>query len=93
MLLGAYVFCLVPLAWTIAILGKMDQNIVFSSQVSKFTWASLLLALVSLILGSKWILRKKQDLPPPSLLSLVYCSLIIAFMSGGVMVHTLITYS
>jgi hypothetical protein len=92
-LLGAYLFCLLPLAWTIAILGKMDKHMVFSSQVSQITWASLLLAVASLILGSKWMLRKKQDLPPPSLLSLVFCTLIIAFMSGGVMVHTLITYS
>jgi hypothetical protein len=92
-LLGAYLFCLAPLSWTIAILGKMEENIVFSSQISQFTWASLALALASLILGSKWMLKKKQDLPPPSLLSLVFCTLIIAFLSGGVMVHTLITYS
>ena len=92
-ILGAYLFCLVPLAWTIAILGKMEKNIVFSSQVAQFTWASLLLALASLILGSKWMLRKKQELPPPSLLSLAFCTLIIAFLGGGVMIHTLITYS
>jgi hypothetical protein len=92
-LLGAYLFCLVPLAWTIAILAKMDKNIVFSSQVAQFTWASLLLALASLVLGSNWMLRKKQDLPPPSLLSLAFCTLIIAFLGGGVMIHTLITYS
>ena len=91
-LLGAYLFCLAPLAWTIAILGNMNKHIVFSSQISQFTWASLLLALASLALGSKWLLKKKQDLPPPSLLSLVFCTLIIAFMSGGVMVHTLITH-
>ena len=58
-LLIAYFFCLFPLGWSIAILGKMEKNIVFSNQVSYFTWAGLLLAVVSLILGFKWMLRKK----------------------------------
>ena len=90
-LLLAYFFCLFPLGWSIAILGKMEKNIVFSNQVSQFTWAGLLLAVVSLILGFKWMLRKKES--PPSLLSLVVCTVLIAFFSGGVMIHTLATYS
>ncbi len=92
-LLGAYFFCLVPLAWSIAVLGKMDKNIVFSNQISQLTWASIIFALGSLILGSKWMLKKKEEPPAPSLLSLVICTLLIAAISGGVMVHTLITYS
>ncbi|MEE3253977.1 MAG: hypothetical protein VX227_06875, partial [Nitrospinota bacterium] len=59
-------------------------------QVSQFTWAGLLLAVVSLILGFKWMLRKKES---PSLLSLVVCTVLIAFFSGGVMIHMLVTYS
>lgn len=90
-LLLAYFFCLFPLGWSIAILGKMEKNIVFSNQVSQFTWAGLLLAVVSLILGFKWMLRKKES--PPSLLSLVVCTVLIAFFSGGVMIHTFVTYS
>ena len=92
-LLIAYFFCLFPLGWSIAILGKMEKNIVFSNQVSYFTWAGLMLAVVSLILGFKWMLRKKEESSPPSLLSLVICTLLIATISGGVMVHTLATYS
>ena len=92
-LFGAYFFCLVPLAWSIAVLGKMETNIVFSNQVSQLTWASLLFALVSLILGIKWMRRKKEDPPSPSLLSLVICTLLIAAIGGGVMIHTLVTYS
>ena len=92
-LLSAYFSCLFSLGWSIAILGKMDKNIVFSNQVSYFTWAGLMLAVVSLILGFKWMLRKKEESSPPSLLSLVICTLLIATISGGVMVHTLVTYS
>jgi len=92
-LLGAYIFGLFPLAWSIAVLGNMDKDIVFSSQISQLTWASLFLALVSLVLGSKWLLRKKEEPPQPSLLSLMTCTLLIAIFSGGVMVHTLVTYS
>jgi len=92
-LLGAYFFCLFPLGWSIAVLGKMEENIVFSNQISQFTWAGLILAVVSLILGCKWILRKKDEPSPPSLLSLMVCTLLIAAISGGVMVHTLVNYS
>jgi len=75
------------------VLGKMEENIVFSNQISQFTWAGLILAVVSLILGCKWILRKKDEPSPPSLLSLMVCTLLIAAISGGVMVHTLVNYS
>ena len=93
LLLGAYIFCLFPLAWSIAVLGKLDKNIVFSAQISQLTWASLGLALTSFILGCKWILNKKKETPQPSLLSLMACTLLIAFFGGAVMLHTLITYS
>jgi hypothetical protein len=92
-LLGAYLFCLFPLAWSIAVLGKMNKSIVFSSQVSLLTWASLFLVLVSFALGCKWVFRKKEAPPQPSLLSLVGCTMLITMISGGVMVYTLITYT
>ena len=92
-LLGAYFFCLFPLGWSIAVLGKMEKNIVFSNQVSQCTWACLMLAVISLVLGCKWMFKQKEEPLPPSLLSLMVCSLLIAVISGGVMVHTLITYS
>ncbi len=92
-LLGAYLCCLFPLAWSIAVLGKMDKNIVFSSQISLLTWTSLSLALVSFILGSRWVFRKKGEPPQPSLLSLMVCTMLITMISGGVMVYTLITYT
>ena len=92
-LLGAYFSCLLPLGWSIAILGKMEKNISFSNQVSQFTWASLMLAVLSVVLGFKWLLGKKDESPPLSLLSLMACALLIAAISGSVMVHTLITYS
>jgi len=92
-LLGAYFSCLFPLGWSIAIIGKMEKNILFSNQVSQFTWAGLMLAVVSVVLGFKWLQRKKEESPPPSLLSLMVCTLLIATISGSVMVHTLITYS
>ena len=93
LLLGAYIFCLFPLAWSIAVLGKMDKNIVFSTQVSQFTWPFLIVALTSFILGCKWIFDIKKETPQPSLLSLMACTLLIAFFGGVVMVYTLITYS
>ena len=93
LLLGAYIFCLFPLAWSIAVLGKLDKNIVFSTQISQLTWASLVVALTSFILGCKWIFNKKKETPQPSLLSLMACTLLIAFFGGAVMFHTLITYS
>ena len=92
-LLGAYLFCLFPLAWSIAVLGKMNKSIVFSSQVSLLTWASLFLVLVSFALGCKWVFRKKEAPPQPSLLSLIGCTMLITMISGGVMVYTLITYT
>ncbi|MBT5471398.1 MAG: hypothetical protein HOK41_12415 [Nitrospina sp.] len=92
-LLGAYLFCMFPLAWSIAVLGKMDKNVVFSSLINQLTWASLSLAVVALALGIKWIFKDKEEAPQPSLLSLVGCTLVIAFISGGVMIHTLVTYS
>ena len=92
-LLGAYLFCLFPLAWSIAVLGKMNKSIVFSSEVSLLTWASLFLVLVSFALGCKWVFRKKEAPPQPSLLSLIGCTMLITMISGGVMVYTLITYT
>ena len=92
-LLGAYLFCLFPLAWSIAVLGKMNKSIVFSSEVSLVTWASLFLVLVSFALGCKWVFRKKEAPPQPSLLSLIGCTMLITMISGGVMVYTLITYT
>ena len=92
-LLGAYLFCLFPLAWSITVLGKMDKSIVFSSKVSLLTWASLFLVLVSFALGCKWVFRKKEAPPQPSLLSLIGCTILITMISGGVMVYTLITYT
>ena len=93
LLLGAYLFCMFPLAWSIAVLGKMDKNIVFSTQITQLTWASLIVALTSLLLGCRWMLSKKKGPLQPSLLSLMACTLLIAFFGGSVMVYTLITYS
>ena len=92
-LLGAYFFCLFPLGWSIAILGKMDKNIVFSQQISQLTWAALILAFVSFILGLKWMLKIKKEPSVPSLLSLMVSSFLIAIISGGVMIYTLATSS
>ena len=52
LLLGTYLLSLLPLAWSIAVLGKMDKNIVFSRQISQLTWSSLILVLISLTLGT-----------------------------------------
>ena len=93
LLLGAYIFCLLPLSWSIALLGKLDKNIVFSTQISQLTWASFVVALASFIMGCKWMFSKKKDLFQPSLFSLVTCTLLIAFFAGAVMLHTLIKYS
>ena len=92
-LLGAYFFCLFPLGWSIAILGKMEKNIVFSQEISQFTWAALILAFGSFILGIKWMLRIKEEPSAPSLLSLMVSSFLIAIISAGVMIHTLATFS
>ena len=93
LLLGAYIFCLLPLSWSIALLGKLDKNIVFSTQISQLTWASFVVALASFIMGCKWMFSKKKELFQPSLFSLVTCTLLIAFFAGAVMLHTLIKYS
>ena len=71
----------------------MDKNIIFSSQVSLLTWASLFLALGSAGLGAKWVFGIKEEPPQPSLLSLMACTMLIAMISGGVMIYTLISYN
>ncbi len=92
LLMAAYFFCLFPLGWAFAVLGKMEKNVVFSSTISQLSWAALLLAAVALGLGCKWAFQKKAELTQPSLLSLVGCTLLISLMSAGVMIHTLWTY-
>ena len=82
-----------PLGWSIAILGKMEKNIVFSQQISQLTWAALILAFGSFILGIKWVLRTKEEPSAPSLLSLMVSSFLIAIISAGVMIHTLANFS
>ena len=92
-LLGAYFFCLFPLGWSIAVFGKMDKNIIFSTQISQLTWASLIVALASLLLGCKWMFNKEKEIHQASLLSLMTCTLLIAIFGSSVMIFTLITYS
>ena len=89
----AYILCLPPLGWSVALLGNMDADVVFTSSIAQSTWACLGIALLALGLGSIW-LKKNLTLPPPApLLSLVACTLVISLLSAGVMVHMLKTFA
>ena len=89
----AYILCLPPLGWSVALLGNMDADVVFTSSIAQSTWACLGIALLVLGLGSIW-LKKNITLPPPApLLSLVACTLVISLLSAGVMVYMLKTFA
>ena len=91
--LWAYILCLPPLGWSVALLGNMDADVVFTSSIAQSTWACLGLALLALGLGSIW-LKKNINLPPPApLLSLVACTLVISLLSTGIMVYMLKTFA
>ena len=40
-LLWAYILCLPPLGWSVALLGNMDADVVFTSSIAQSTWACL----------------------------------------------------
>ncbi len=87
----AYILCLPPLCWSVALLSNMATDVVFTSTIIQSTWVCLALALSALGLGTFWLVKNK-NIPAP-LISLTVCTLGISLLSSGVMLYMLKTYS
>jgi hypothetical protein len=88
----AYILCLPAMGWAVALLSKMDTNIVFTSSIGQTTWAGLVLALIALGLGGKWLIKNKSLQPPAPLISLSICTVVISLLSAGTMLYMLKTF-
>jgi hypothetical protein len=88
----AYILCLPAMGWAVALLGKMESNVVFTQGITQSTWAGLAIGLISLGLASVWLKKNLSLFPPAPLISLLVCTLLISFLSSGVMVYMLKTF-
>ncbi len=89
--LWAYLLCLPPLAWSVALLGSMEPHVVFSPTLVQYTWACIALSIAALALGCRWLIQHK-NLPAP-LISLMACTMGISLLSAGVMIYMLKTFA
>jgi hypothetical protein len=89
----AYILCLPALGWAVALLGNMDTDVVFTQGITQSTWVGLVVALVSLGMGSIWLKKNSSLYPPAPLVSLLICTLLISLLSVGTMVYMLKTFS
>lgn len=89
----AFYLSLMPLTWSFYTLNYMSKDIVFSSSLSGISVAAFAFAVLTLLIDGWWFKRQKIFETSSSLFSLLAMTLIIALFSGGVMVHTFLTYS
>ncbi len=87
----AYILCLPAMGWTVALLGNMEADVVFTSTIAQATWAGMAMALLALALGSSWLMKSTP--PSAPLISLLVCTLLISLLSTGVMGYMLKTFS
>jgi hypothetical protein len=87
----SYILSLPAMGWAVALLGKMEGNVVFTKNMAIGTWAGLTIALLALGLGTLWVIKNKKSTPAP-LVSLLACTLFISFASAGVMLYVLKTF-
>jgi hypothetical protein len=91
-IIWAYAMSLPALGWSVALLGNMESNIIVTSTILQFTYGYIILSLIALTLGAVWFQKNKKNLPTGPLLSLVACTIGIALLSTGVMVHIIKTF-
>jgi hypothetical protein len=88
----AYILSLPAMGWAVALLGNMEENVVFTNNMAIGTWVGLAIALLALSLGTLWVIKNNNH-PPAPLISLLACTLFISFTSAGVMLYMLKTFS
>ena len=89
----AYILCLPAMGWAVALLGKMESNVVFTSTIEQSTWGCLAISLFSLAFGGRWLMKNVSLHPPAPLISLSICTLLISLLSTGTMVYILKTFA
>ena len=88
----AYIFCLPAMGWSVALLGNMAENVVFTSSIAQTTWVGLALSSVALGLGCIWMKKSISLAPPAPLISLLICTMSISLLSAGTMAYMLNTF-
>jgi hypothetical protein len=88
----AYFLSLLPLLWSITVLNNLNPEIVISNLIIGNSATSLILAIISLVLGMSWFLKTKTSIPVPSAIGILLTTVVISLFSSGVMVHTFVTY-
>jgi hypothetical protein len=89
--LWAYLLCLPPMGWSVALLTNIEANVVFTSTITQYTWGGLVLALLALVLGSSWFMKNKNH--PAPLIGLAASTLGVSLLSAGVMLYMLKTFA
>ncbi|MZH02750.1 MAG: hypothetical protein F3745_04955 [Nitrospinae bacterium] len=89
----SYILCLPAMGWAVALLGNMEENIVFTSSIAQTTWAGLAVSLVAFGLGCIWMKKNISLHPPAPLISLLICTLGISLLSAGTMAYMLKTFA
>ena len=87
----SYILSLPAMGWAVALLGNMEENVVFTHNMAIGTWVGLVIALLAFGLGTLWVIKNKNN-PPAPLVSLLACTLLISFASTGVMLYMLKTF-
>ena len=87
----AYILSMPAMGWAVALLGNMEGNIIFTSNMAIGTWVGLVIALLAFGLGASWVMKNKNN-PPAPLISLLACTLFISFTSAGIMLYMLKTF-
>jgi len=90
---AAFYLSLIPLTWSFSVLNYMSKDIVFTRYLSGMSVASLVFAVLTILIDAWWFKRQKLFTTSASLFSILGMTLIIALFSGGVMAHTLLEYS
>ena len=89
----AFYLSLIPLVWSFSVLNYMSPDIVFSDFLFWLSVTALILAVLALIIEGRWVLGVKLFETPASLISVLAMTDIICLFSGGVMIHTFMTYA
>ncbi|KMP12621.1 hypothetical protein UR09_00945 [Candidatus Nitromaritima sp. SCGC AAA799-A02] len=88
----AYFASLFPLGWSVTALNRLNDDIVFSDQIVNYSAGAFLLSLASFIITFRWMKSRNLLIIPSPLVGLAGCTLIISFLSAGVVIYLFIRY-
>ncbi len=90
--LTSYFISLLPLGWAVAALNHLNSDIAFSQKIMVFSISAITASIASIVLTSRWMIKRKLLTSQAPVLGLAGCTLFISIVSAGAVLYTLYKY-